>query len=504
MIALYQNRQIRELERLAIESGTDVYKLMLRAGEAAFKSLIKRWSTIREITVCCGKGNNGGDGLVIARLAHKQGFRVTVYSLIPPANYRGPAAQAAKACEKQGLSIQPFPIPLSFKRGLIVDALLGSGFQGEIKSPYSEIITAINKAKRSVLAVDVPSGINVDTGEVQTTAVKADLTITFIGLKQGLYTARAPAYCGEVVLASLDLPSTLFSQIKTHTQLLDWSQVQPLLPPRRERDAHKGNYGHVLVIGGDYGMGGAVRMAAEAAARVGAGLVTVATRPEHLPIVSGSRPELMCYQVAEVDDLKSLLESATVVVIGPGLGKSDWAKALLNKVLLTKIPKVLDADSLNLLAESPTQREDWILTPHPGEASRLVNTSCQEIQSDRFKAIRQLSQRYRGVVVLKGSGTLIKEGEGEMISICSEGNPGMATGGMGDILSGVIGGLLAQRLSLVAAAQGGVFIHSLAADRAAEEGGERGLLATDLFPHLRSLVNHSLVEANTFDHSLRS
>lgn len=489
MAALYQNQKIRELERLAAESGISAYELMLRAGEAAFKSLIKRWSTIKEITVCCGKGSNGGDGLVVARLAHKHGFKVTVYSLIPPADYSGPAAQAVKACEKQGLSIQPFSIPPSFKGNLIVDALLGSGLQGEIKSPYTEIITAINKAKQSVLAIDVPSGINVDTGEVQAMAVKADLTITFIGLKQGLYTARAPAYCGEVVLASLDLPNLLFSRIKTHTKLLDWSQVRPLLPPRRERDVHKGNYGHVLVIGGDYGMGGAVRMAAEAAARVGAGLVTVATRPEHVPIVSGSRPELMCYQVAEVNDLEGLLKSATVIVIGPGLGKSDWAKALLNKVLVTKIPKVLDADSLNLLAESPVQREDWILTPHPGEASRLMNVSCQEIQSDRFKAIRRLSRRYRGVVVLKGAGTLIKGGE-EEISVCSGGNPGMASGGMGDILSGVIGGLLAQRLNLVAAAQGGVFIHSLAADRAAEEGGERGLLATDLFPHLRALVNH--------------
>ncbi|WP_304985128.1 NAD(P)H-hydrate dehydratase [Coxiella-like endosymbiont] len=229
-------------------------------------------------------------------------------------------------------------------------------------------------------------------------------------------------------------------------------------------------------------------MAAEAAARVGAGLVTVATRSEHVPIVSGSRPELMCYQVAEANDLESLLESATVVVIGPGLGKSDWAKALLNKVLLTRIPKVLDADGLNLLAENPIYREDWILTPHPGEASRLLNVSCQEIQSDRFEAIRQLAQRYRGVVVLKGAGTLIKGKEKE-ISVCSAGNPGMATGGMGDILSGVIGGLLAQRLSFMMAAQAGVFIHSLAADRAAEEGGERGLLATDLFPHLRALVN---------------
>ena len=488
MITLYQNRQICKLEQLAVESGISAYELMLRAGEAVFKNLIERWPSIKEITVCCGKGNNGGDGLVTACLAHKKGLKVIVYSLAQSVDYRGPAAQAAKNCEKQGILIQSFPTPLCFRGGLIVDALLGSGLKNDIKSPYSEIITAINKAKQPVLSVDVPSGINIDTGEVQAMAVKADLTVTFIGLKQGLYTARAPAYCGELVWASLGLPKDVFSQIKTHTHLLDWSQIHCLLSPRRERDTHKGDYGHVLVIGGDYGMGGAVRMAAEASARVGAGLVTVATRPEHVPIVSGSCPELMCHQVAGADDVGKLLGSATVVVIGPGLGKSNWAKSLLYKVLCTKIPKVLDADSLNLLAENPTQREDWILTPHPGEASQLLNISCQKIQRDRFKMIRRLAQRYRGVVILKGAGTLIK-GKKDEISVCPAGNPGMATGGMGDILSGVIGGLLAQRLSLMTSAQAGVFIHSLAADRAAAEGGERGLLATDLFPHLRSLVN---------------
>lgn len=490
MVALYQNQQIRELEQLAIKSGIDAYKLMIRAGKAAFQSLTKRWPTTKEITVCCGKGNNGGDGLIIACLAHQKGLKVTVYSLAQPTDYHGLFAQAAQNCKQQGISIQPFPAFPSFSGGVIIDSLLGIGLKGEVQSPYTEIISAINEAVEPVLAIDVPSGINADTGRVQGIAVKADLTVTFIGLKQGLYTTQAQSYCGDIVLESLDIPRHLFNKVKTYTQLLDWSYIKPLLPPQRERDTHKNNYGHVLVVGGDYGMGGAVRMSAEAAARVGAGLVTVATRPEHVPIVSGSRPELMCYQVAEADDLESLLTSATVVVIGPGLGKSDWAKALLHKVLLTKIPKVLDADSLNLLAErgGTIFREDWILTPHPGEASRLLNVSCQEIQNNRFEAVQQLARRYRGVIVLKGAGTLIKGKEDE-IFVSSVGNPGMATGGMGDILSGVIGGLLAQRLSPITAAQVGVFIHSMAADRAAEEGGERGLLATDLLPHLRALVN---------------
>lgn len=275
--------------------------------------------------------------------------------------------------------------------------------------------------------------------------------------------------------------------MKLKPEPLTWEKVNPLLP-KRDRNAQKGDYGHVLVIGGDYGMGGAVRMAAEAAARVGAGLVTVATRPEHVSIVSGVRPELMCHQVTSAADLEPLLARTNVVVIGPGLGKTEWAQTLLNKVLSTSLPKVLDADALNLLSLAPQKMNDWVLTPHPGEASRLLKVCCSEVQQDRLQAVKNLQQRYGGVIVLKGAGTLVK-GESDRIAMCPAGNPGMATGGMGDILSGVIGGLLAQKLSLLDAAEAGIFIHSMAADLAAREGGERGLLATDLLPHLRNLVN---------------
>lgn len=486
MIPLYHGRQIRDLERLAIEASViDDDELMLRAGKAAFDALIARWPQVKVITVCCGKGNNGGDGFVIAQLAHEYGLKVTAYLVgESTTQLRGAAAKAAKTCQ---VPIRPFPEVLHFKGDVIVDALLGSGLSGEVKSPYTKIIKAINKASQSKLAIDVPSGINADTGEVQGCAVKADLTITFIGLKRGLYTNQAPAYCGKLLLDDLNFSDSLFLRVQPKTYLLQWQNLRSLLP-RRERDSHKGTYGHVLIVGGDYGMGGAVRMAAEAAARVGAGLVTVATRPEHVSVVSGSRPELMCHQVAEANDLDPLIDRAMVLVVGPGLGTSDWAKSLLNKLLDKKFPKVLDADSLTLLAEHPLKRDDWILTPHPGEASRLLGVTCQDIQRDRFKAVTALQNKYHGVVVLKGVGTLIK-GDSEIIYVCPVGNPGMASGGMGDILSGVIGGLLAQRLSLLKATELGVFIHSLAADCAAEEGGERGLLASDLLPHLRLLVN---------------
>lgn len=268
---------------------------------------------------------------------------------------------------------------------------------------------------------------------------------------------------------------------------LDWPHIKAILP-RRAINSHKGDNGHTLLIGGDYGMGGAVRMAAEAALRVGSGLVSVATRPEHVPVVSGSRPEIMCHQVTCGDDLIPLLEKADVIAIGPGLGQTDWAKELLAVVFQSKLPKVLDADALNLLSKDPQQDDSWVLTPHPGEASRLLDTSCQEIQDDRPKAITQLQDRYKGVVALKGAGSLVK-GNGEQIKICQAGNPGMATGGMGDVLTGVIAGLIAQGLSVQEGAEAGVLIHSMAGDLAAKEGGERGLLPTDLMDHIRDLVN---------------
>jgi NAD(P)H-hydrate epimerase len=486
MTALYQNRQIRELERLAVKAGIDEYQLMNTAGQAAFNALLTQWPEAKRISVCCGKGNNGGDGLVVARLAQQYGLEVTVYLVGTAKDFKGPAAQASQAAVEAGIKYQSFA-KASFDCDLIVDALLGSGIEGEVKEPYCGAIEAINAAGRPVLAIDVPSGINVDTGEVEGVAIKATLTVTFIGLKRGLYTDKAPVYCGMIQCDNLQLPENLFTQIKHTAELLTWERIRPLLP-KRDRDAHKGSYGHVLVIGGDYGMGGAVRMAAEAAARVGAGLVTVATRPEHVPIVSGIRPELMCHQVSAPEDLDPLIARASVIVIGPGLGKTEWAQALLNKALSTNLPKVLDADSLNLLSQAPRKANDWILTPHPGEASRLLGSSCSKVQQDRFQAVSDLQHKYGGVAVLKGVGTLVK-GEIDMIQVCPAGNPGMATGGMGDILSGVIGGLVAQKLSLVDAAESGVFIHSMAADRAALEGGERGLLATDLLPHLRNLVN---------------
>ncbi len=486
---LYTNAQIREIESyVKLHNIFTEYEMMFNAGSAAWQALHEHWPLAKKIFVFCGKGNNGGDGYVLAQLAKEAGCEVQVFALTTPDHMRGPAKEAAQKALKKGVSVTISELPENFESAdVLVDALLGSGLQGPIQDPYLTWINAINAAGKPIFAIDVPSGISVDTGAVLGGAIEASVTITFIGLKQGLFTANAPANCGKVLLNDLNIPYSVFSQVSAHTQALQWETLRNWLPKRR-LDAHKGHYGHVLVIGGDYGMGGAIRMASEAAMRVGAGLVSVATRPEHVNVVNCMRPEIMCHKVTSAGDLESLLSRATVIVLGPGLGQSEWSKSLFHRVLSTDHNKVLDADALNLLSQSPQQSDHWILTPHPGEASRLLHKTVHEVQMDRFSSAKTIQKNYGGVTVLKGVGTLI-QGEELPCKLSRQGNPGMASGGMGDVLSGVIGGFLAQGLALQEAAELGVIVHAMAADRAAEEGGERGLLASDLMNHLRSLVN---------------
>ncbi len=263
-------------------------------------------------------------------------------------------------------------------------------------------------------------------------------------------------------------------------------QFAKYLQPRT-RDAHKGNFGHVLIVGGDYGFSGAVRMAAEAALRVGAGLVSVATCSEHALTLNLTRPEIMCHGVSFTKALSLLCEKATVIAVGPGMGRSSWAKKMLDVVLKSKKPLVVDADALNLLAEKPLKNSNWILTPHPGEAARLLQTTTEAIQQDRLSAIKKLQEKFGGVCVLKGAGSLII-GPDSAVALCAAGNPGMATAGMGDVLTGVIAGLAAQQIPLATAAKLGVLLHAMAGDLATKEG-ERGMLALDLMPHLRGLAN---------------
>lgn len=486
-VELYRAAQVRELDAAAVrDAGIAGMTLMENAGAAAWRLLAAAWPQARCITVICGAGNNAGDGYVIARLAAESGRQVRVIALKPPDGLDGDAATAAQRFLKAGRTVEAWDGD-ALEADVIVDALLGTGIDREVSGDFRGVIDAVNDSGRPVLAVDIPSGLGADTGAVMGAAVRAAHTITFVGLKQGLFTGRGPACCGQLHFDDLGVPAAVYAGVSAAARRLSHELLQSLLPPR-SRSAHKGDFGHVLVVGGDYGFAGAVRLAAEAAARTGAGLVSVATRPEHAFQLPAARPEIMARGVDAAADLKPLLERATVVAVGPGLGQSDWSQALLARLLETGLPLVVDADALNLLAREPAARGNWILTPHPGEAGRLLDCSAAAVQADRFAAARALRDRYRGTVVLKGSGTLVLEEAGPC-GICDGGNPGLASGGTGDILTGVIAGLLAQGLAPARAAALGVCLHAAAGDQAAAGGGERGLLATDLLPWLRRLAN---------------
>ena len=458
---------------------------MERAGAAAYEVLSRTWPVARRVLVLCGTGNNGGDGFVIARLAHAAGLEVSLRILGDVAQLRGDAADKLQALAHAGLAPVDWRLADLADFDVIVDALLGTGLDRELSGDHLAAVDAINNGGMPVLSVDIPSGLNADTGQAMGVAVRAAATVTFVGMKQGLLTGAAAAHCGRLYFSSLAIPASVYADIPVAAYRDGRTELSHWLPPR-QRDAHKGHFGHVLVIGGEQGYIGAARMAAEASARVGAGLVSVATRPEHAAMLNLVRPELMCHGAGSAAELLRLFKRASVVAIGPGLGQSDWAAELLAAALDTRLPLVADADALNLLAQESVRRENWVLTPHPGEAARLLGWTTQAVQSDRFAAVRALQSRYGGVCVLKGAGTLVADAAA--IHICTAGNPGMASGGMGDVLTGVIAGLLAQGLKLDEAARLGVCIHAEAADHAAMQG-ERGLLASDLMPWLRRLVN---------------
>jgi len=484
--ALYNAEQARALDRIAIQDfGIPEIVLMERAGRAAFAHLRTRWPRAERIVVVCGPGNNGGDGYIVARAALEAGYRVAVVTLSAPT---GASSKAALVALDPSV-VMPAE---SFDRALdgadvIVDAMFGIGLKRDIEGRWHHFVDSINAAGVPVVAIDIPSGLDSDSGAVHGVAVCATLTVTFIGLKLGLFTGSGREHVGEIAFVSLELPASVYEQIGAAARRITTSQVYANRPVR-SRDAHKGRSGHVVVVGGNLSMLGAVRMAGEAAYRSGAGLVTVATRAEHAALLSAARPELMSKAAHSASDLDDVLGRATVVAIGPGLGRDDWARQLWRRVLERDGPTVVDADALNELAQGATQRDDWVLTPHPGEAARLLGSTSVAVQSDRLAALEALVRRYGGVGVLKGSGTLVGSAD-DLPALCDRGNPGMASGGMGDVLTGVIAGLIAQGLGLRTAAELGVWLHASAADRAAREGGEVGMMATDLLTHVRALVN---------------
>ena len=485
--SLYSAASVRKLDSTAIEQfGIPGYTLMQHAGRALFNRLREHFPACESIAVICGAGNNAGDGYIVAALARDAGFRVRVASLVSPHQLKGDALQAFNDWIATGGDVGHDVEAALVGVDVVVDALLGTGLQRPLVGDWLAAVEAINRQHAPVIAVDIPSGLSADTGWALGNAVRADLTVSFIGLKQGLFTGQARDFCGRILFDNLQIPDEVYERVRAQARLLQWKHLKGL--PNRSRSSHKGEYGHVLVVGGDYGMAGAARLAGEAALRAGAGLVSVVTRSAHVSALVAARPELMVFGVEDGVIPGDLLKRVSVIAIGPGLGRDGWGRALLAQVLEASLPVVLDADGLNRLVECKQYRDDWILTPHPGEAARLLMCDVSAIERDRFAAVKRLQTAYGGVIVLKGAGTLVA-GDSDLPAACPYGNPGMASGGMGDVLTGVLAGLVAQGLPLSEAAFLGVALHARAADSAAEASGERGLLASDLYPYIRALGN---------------
>ena len=488
--SIWHADDLRHAEKEAADSlGITLYELMQRAGEAAFNVARTAYPESSHWLILCGHGNNGGDGYVVARLAVAAGIHVTLLALESDKPLPEEASAAREAWLNAGGVIHATDIVWPEEIDVIIDGLLGTGLHSAPRDPVATLIARANAHSAPVVALDIPSGLMAQTGTTPGAVIQAAHTVAFIALKPGLLTGKARDVTGTMHHNALGLESWLAGQ-ETHVSRVDASLLAQWLPPRRPT-SHKGDHGRLVIIGGDHGTAGAIRMTGEAALRCGAGLVRVLTRIENSAPIITARPELMVHELTP-QSLEESLEWADVVVIGPGLGQQAWGKQALQKVENFRKPMLWDADALNLLAINPDKRHNRILTPHPGEAARLLNCSVAEIESDRLLSARRLVKRYGGVAVLKGAGTVVASDEA--MGIVDAGNAGMASGGMGDVLSGIIGALLGQKLPLYDAACAGCVAHGVAADKLAARYGTRGMLATDLFCTLRRVVNPDVID----------
>jgi len=493
---LYRPEQVGDNEEAAARAvGKSLWDLMQEAGAAAFECLQHDFEEARSVTVLCGPGNNGGDGYIVAQLAKEAGYAVNLFASKEPGT--DDARKAAKLWQQAGGDTRPLNQwqPGQCQPGIedvIVDALLGTGLNSEVRGEIATVIDKVNACSTPVLAIDIPTGLSADTGCVLGCAIEAESTVTMIGVKRGMLTGKAPDYVGRIRFAPLgvrDAFSKLTEPVAIHldkSHLLNWL-------PRRKRCVHKGSFGHVLIIGGQAGMAGATRMAGTAAIRAGAGKVSVICEPGQ-EAIAGQQPELMVRGLNPDSELADqLIDQASVIAIGPGLGQSDWGFGWWTRILNTDKPLVMDADALNFLSRERVSRDNWILTPHPGEAARLLATDTSTIESNRWQAAEQLATTYGGVVVLKGSGTLVTElAPKQQTFVNTTGTPAMASAGMGDVLTGIIAGIVAQqfKLTLQEAAGLGVLVHGGAAETAAA-GRTRGLIATDVLQSLTKWMNPS-------------
>ncbi len=505
-IPLFSSAQARDLDvQSAKAQGIASAELMERAGRAAANLALSRWPLADRFIVLCGPGNNGGDGYVCAQHLRQAGRAVKLFAETKPNSKSPDAANNVKRWAELGAILplaQFLELQCSSSSDVIIDALFGIGLSAPLSPPYAAAIAHANQQTCGKLALDVPSGLNSDTGAQTGDAVfQADCTLSFVVHKAGLHTGAARAYVGECSLDALSLPTVLLASAIPVAQLLAASDIAL---PKRAADSHKGKNGHVLVLGGEQGMGGAVLLSAEAALYAGAGLVSVGTRALHVAPLLVRSPELMGFDVSDVSDsalLAKRIALASVLALGPGFGSAaDFAECLMRQLVHDPKPKVLDADALNWLATNSSQTafdERCVLTPHPGEAARLLNCTALDIERDRFAALAALVARYRCIVVLKGAGTLIGMPDQTPV-VCGLGNPGMAAGGMGDVLTGCIAALIAQApalgLSHFQACVQAVLAHSKAADALANRNGQRGMRASELGSEMRLALNFQVLD----------
>lgn len=481
---LYLVEEVRERERaICRQEKIDEYSLMQRAAAALWRRLRECRPAADRVLVVCGPGNNGGDGFVLAKIAREHGLSVDVVATRSVDQLQGPARLAAQDWLAAGGRIIPpgkSAAPLFAAAEVIVDALLGIGMDGPAKGEIATLIEAINEQHRAfVLAVDIPSGIVADTGAALGAAIRADVTVSFIAARPGLYTGEAPAHIGRLFIEPLaELPAVSSTDESAHIRLLGADCLQYL--PKREPTSHKGQFGHALIIGGGKGMGGAAMLAASAALRAGAGKVSARVHADNAMAMLLHRPEVM---VSDCEILPDDLSGFDGIAIGPGLGRDAWAQRWLQQLLdKTKDYRrgvVLDADALNLLAEHPrTLNREVVMTPHPGEAARLLKTDTARIATNRLDAARKIATAFNAVCLLKGAGTIIAHPDGRLhIAPYADGN--LATAGSGDVLTGILVSLLAQGLPCWEAANLAAVLHG-EAGQLALAARSTGLIAGDL------------------------
>jgi ADP-dependent NAD(P)H-hydrate dehydratase / NAD(P)H-hydrate epimerase len=510
--------EMREIDRLTTERfGVPSLTLMENAGTAVAQVVRSRYPEAKRVGVICGKGNNGGDGFAAARKLHEWGREVSVVLLAEPSELKGDAAEMFKKLPMAALAVRSGgelkhkPSRSVFDADVLVDAILGTGFRPPVSGLYAEAIAAINASESPVVAVDIPSGADADVMGEQTGAVaRADAVVTFTAPRPAHVFGRLSA--GPTFLAPIGSPdeAVISSQ---RLNLITASDVAPLIGPRPP-DSNKGNFGHVLIIGGSLGKAGSVAMAGMAALRIGAGLATVATPKSVLPTVAGFHPEVMTEPLEETDAgtismraleygrVGKLIQGKTVVAVGPGISRHPETTEFIHSVCKNpSVPIVLDADGLNAFEGKAAMLNGcgrpFVITPHPGEMGRLTGLTAAQVQRDRLNLARNFAREHDLIVVLKGNRTLVALPDGE-VWVNTTGNPGMATGGTGDILTGMVAGLIAQNPGRIAEAViAAVHLHGMAGDLARNRVGEHSLVATDLITSLTGAIEQAAESAKS-------